>query len=312
MRHIGNLPDESQAQRFEDFLLTQDIRAKIEPEDEEWAVWVYDEDHVDRAREEMAEYRENPADSRYTSAAVEAEQVRRQELKRIEQYKKNQVDVRRQWNRPMLAQTPVTTALIAGSILVAAVTTDWSDPWRLCDGTGSVLPYLYIAPVYKKSDGSSYWYPRERLNAIRHGEIWRVFTPMFLHFSILHILFNMMWLRMLGSVIEMRAGPWRYLGMVLLIDACSNLGQYFYSGPAFGGMSGVIYGLFGYIWMKSRFDPQSGYYLPSNIVFLMVMWMIFCFAGFFPVANTAHVVGLLIGAALGLWTYIRKRLAGRA
>ena len=46
-------------------------------------------------------------------------------------------------------------------------------------------------------------------------------------------------------------------GLVLVIAALSNLGQYFVSGPNFCGISGVVYGLFGYIWMKGRFDPAS-------------------------------------------------------
>jgi GlpG protein len=70
---------------------------------------------------------------------------------------------------------------------------------------------------------------------------------MFLHFSPLHLLFNMMWLKDLGGVIEVRRGRWRYLGLVLLIAGISNLAQGIVSGPFFGGMSGVVFGLFGYI-----------------------------------------------------------------
>ena len=95
------------------------------------------------------------------------------------------------------------------------------------------------------------------LPEVRRGQVWRLFTPMFLHFDILHILFNMLWLRDLGSMIEARKTSWLLLLLVLVIAGTSNVAQYLVSGPAFGGMSGVVYGLLGYIWMQGRFNPAS-------------------------------------------------------
>src|SRR5207244_8552606 len=87
------------------------------------------------------------------------------------------------------------------------------------------------------------------LPEIRHGEIWRLVTPMFIHFSPLHILFNMLWLRDLGSMIEGRQSSLHLLLLVLVIAVCSNLAQCYlnYKGPVFGGLSGVVYGLLVYI-----------------------------------------------------------------
>jgi GlpG protein len=110
----------------------------------------------------------------------------------------------------------------------------------------------------------------------------------------------MMWLRDLGGVIEARRGRWRYLALVLLIAGISNAAQGIMKGPNFGGMSGVVFGLFGYVWMQSRYVPTSGFFMPQNIVILMLIWMAVCYSGIVgPIANTAHTVGLLTGMIIG-------------
>ena len=145
-----------------------------------------------------------------------------------------------------------------------------------------------------------------RLSDIRSGEVWRLVTPIFIHFGFLHILFNMMWLRELGTAIEFRRGSLRFVLFVLAIAVSSNLGQYTVNrimeegGPNFGGMSGVVYGMFGYIWMKSHFDPASGFFIPRNLVIMMIGWFFLCMTGFVgPIANTAHAVGLCGGMLTG-------------
>src|SRR5438270_379342 len=91
-------------------------------------------------------------------------------------------------------------------------------------------------------------------------ELWRVVTPAFIHFSEFHILFNMLWLFSLGGQLELRYGSARLVVLVLLMAVPSNLCQYFFStiviegwkpvvtqsSPLFGGMSGVVFGLFGF------------------------------------------------------------------
>jgi len=69
----------------------------------------------------------------------------------------------------------------------------------------------------------------------------------------------------------------------------------------FGGMSGVNYGLFGFLWMKGKFDRSQNWQLPPQTVQLMLMWMVLCYTGLLgPVANYAHTAGLLIGMLLGI------------
>lgn len=311
MRHIGNLPEEKQARTFEDYLLTLGIKSMAEAEEGGWAVWVYDEDDVAKAREEFQRFCENPADARYQQAARAAEAQRRAEQKLLEEFRKHNIDVRRQWERPSAARTPVTTVFIALSVLVAVLTTDFRQGiWHLCNRSDSLLPYLYIAPVLREGD-KIYWSPAEGLSAVRRGQVHRLVTPIFIHFDILHLLFNMLWLKTLGGAIELRRGSRRLLGLILFVAVTSNLAQYRWNVLAFGGMSGVDFGLFGYIWMKSKYDPPSGFFMPSQLVFFMIAYMVICYTGIMPIANAAHTVGLLAGMAVGLWPVLRRRLAGR-
>jgi hypothetical protein len=91
-------------------------------------------------------------------------------------------------------------------------------------------------------------------------------------------------------------------------SSLSNLAQFFVRGPIFGGMSGVIYGLFGYIWIRGRFDPASGLFLPQTTVTMMIIWFILCAVNVIPnVANYAHGAGLLLGMAWGYLSSLHHR-----
>jgi GlpG protein len=136
-------------------------------------------------------------------------------------------------------------------------------------------------------------------------------TPIFIHFGVTHLVFNMFALYVFGSQIEDRLGTWQLGLLVLVLAVPSNIAQNAVSGPAFGGMSGVVYGLFGYIWIRMMFDQSCGLFVSPINVLIMVGWFVLCIAGSVPilrpslehivgdVANMAHTVGLFLGAALG-------------
>jgi len=110
-------------------------------------------------------------------------------------------------------------------------------------------------------------------------------------------------------MIERRQNTRVLSALVLFIAALSNLAQYLVNGPLFGGMSGVVYGLIGYIWLRGKFDPASGLFLDSSVVTVQVIWFFLCLFHFIPnVANTAHTVGFAMGIA---WGYISALLATR-
>ena len=310
MRQIGTLPTEQEAQRFEDHLLTLGVKAMVEAHADDWSVWVFDEDEVQEAKQELAGFRENPNDPRYVESHQAATGLRREVAKQVETARKNVVDVHKRWQRPLASQCPVTFALIAVSVIVTMTSTDWNNLSRLGNKIEPLLTHLYIAPILDQGARTD-WESQHGLKAILHGELWRLVTPIFIHLDIFHILFNMLWLRELGSTTESRRGSLRYGLMVLAIAVPSNLGQYLMAGPYFGGMSGVVFGLFGYIWIKSRLDPASGFLMPPNTVFWMIGWFMLCLTGYIEhVANTAHGVGLAVGMVLGyvptLWRNLQR------
>ena len=140
-------------------------------------------------------------------------------------------------------------------------------------------------------------------------EPWRIVTPIFLHFSVIHLLFNMMTLWQFGPPIESSRGSWRFALLVVAIAVPSNVAQYLWSGPAFGGMSGVLYGLFGYLWMQSRYEWTSEFYVSRNMVIWMIGWSVMCVSGILgPIGNACHFAGLFVGMIIGRWpSYLALR-----
>ena len=65
-------------------------------------------------------------------------------------------------------------------------------------------------------------------------------------------------------------------------------------------MSGVNYGLFGYLWIRGKLDPTFGFQLDPSTIAIMLIWFGVCLIGLMPnVANTAHAIGLISGAGMG-------------
>jgi GlpG protein len=150
------------------------------------------------------------------------------------------------------------------------------------------------------------------------GEYWRLVTPIFLHFSPLHIVFNMLWLWDLGRRVELRQGPWQLLLIVLLIGAGSNIAQAAFAGPnIFGGMSGVDYGLLAYCWLWGVLRKDPVLHVPKAVMIAMVAIMLLSMTGISEfmggpaVANAAHVGGLLMGLLVGGYVMLVTRTGRR-
>lgn len=158
--------------------------------------------------------------------------------------------------------------------------------------------------LISKYRGGGIWLLAE----VRAGQYWRLITPIFIHFGVMHIAFNSLWLWELGGAIERTSQAWKLGALVLVIGLCSNLAQYFYGGPLFGGMSGVVYGLLGYVWAQGHFNPYARLILNKYIMIMMLAWFALCWIGVFgAIANMAHTVGLLMGLAWGWLEAVRSR-----
>ena len=144
-------------------------------------------------------------------------------------------------------------------------------------------------------------------DSLAGGQWWRLWSPALLHFGVLHLAMNSLWIWELGRRIEWRQGGLVLLMLVLSYSLISNIGQYVWSGPGlFGGLSGVLYGLLGHCWIYQKLAPNPLYRLPSGVVGMMLIWLLVCMTGIFElvqlaaIANAAHVAGLLAGCGTGL------------
>lgn len=296
MRLIGHLTDESSARAFADYLYVQGIENQLEQDSKDgWGIWISDEDKITCASDLLTRFRQNPTDPKYAKEGKGAAELRAQEQKDQDSYRKKLRD-RRHLFKPLTPYSfgPLTFGMIAVSVFVAFLSN--------LGGNEDAIRGLFITDF-----STGQW--DTTLPEIRQGEIWRLITPIFIHFGLAHIVFNLFCLRDFGSMIEARQSSLHLLILTLVFAICSNLGEvYFGHTPNFGGMSGVLYGLFGYIWIRGKFDPGSGLYLHPYTVIIMIVWFFACYTRLFgDIANTAHAVGLGMGMAWGFLSSLPYR-----
>jgi len=296
LRQIGTLPRNLDSQIFGDHLLALGMKARFDEQPDGWIVWIYNEDQLARARAELEAYVRQPDDPRFGEGARTAEEVRRNAAKLEKEYRKNFREVTDLWSGLQLRRRPLTMALVIVSVVVLFLQ-------KLSLGPVVVSSLMFTTAHLDPERG---WLSNG-LDPILAGEVWRLVTPIFLHFSIWHILFNVWAVTVEGTMIESCRGTLRLAMLVLVAAVLSNLGQHFYTVQTdpgrfhlFGGLSGVVYALFGYLWMKGQYEPEQGMILHPNTITTMLLWLVLCMTGLLgPIANAAHVVGLLVGVAFG-------------
>ncbi len=140
--------------------------------------------------------------------------------------------------------------------------------------------------------------------SLQSDEIWRLVTPAFLHFGFLHFVFNSLWMWDFGRRLELYLGKSTYVLFFVVTALISNGAQYFWEPNInFGGMSGVVYALVGFIIVSQKLSPNKLTAVPAGVLGFMLFWLVLCMTGAIDyfvdggIANAAHVGGLLAGAA---------------
>jgi GlpG protein len=333
---IGSLDSSQHAKRLGAYLLTEGIKSRMEEEGSQWEVWIMDEDQLESSKDMLAQFRLEPDHERYRTALTRAESIQRAEEKKRKQIQKN-LNVGVQATQK---KAPVTMTLIVLSGIMALLTGFGNDNLRTAPAMQATT-YTFLKPAetlklleglgedpLKRPSASFFEDHRVRQASIMKGQVWRLITPIFIHFGPLHLVFNMIWLFQLGRLIENRYGSF-YLGMLVLFTAAvSNFAQcavpesFDGSTPSIlsgnlvmplGGMSGVVFGLLGFVWVKSSMDPKSRMFISQTTVLIMLGYLFFCMMPiaeqtvFNNVANWAHGVGLLVGMVVGfIMTQIGK------
>lgn len=129
-------------------------------------------------------------------------------------------------------------------------------------------------------------------------EPWRLLTSTLAHGNALHIFFNLYMLRSFGPALEQRLSKPLVLALFLTISVGSAAAQ-FAVGVGAVGLSGLLYGVFGFLWYgNSRVDRFRGL-LPSSTIQILVAWFFICIVatkvGAMNVANVAHGMGCALG-----------------
>jgi GlpG protein len=298
LREIGRIAREENARVLADHLLTLNITTKVEPKGDTWALWVHREDQVPEARAVLAAFEADPADPRFRESTRTAREIRKRAEQVEKQYRRKVKSLRDRWEGSMYLRAPLAFGLIVVSIAVTV----------LMHFTPSVFWLLRFSTLEFRDDGDVI---DTGFQAMEQGQVWRIITPIFIHGGIFHLFFNMMGMRYLGERVEMRKGTWRFALICLVAAIGGNVGQFFVSKGDFGGMSGVIFALAGYLWIKGHSDPEDGLALDERNVRWMLGWFLLGIIApltradpppIFPynMANVAHGVGLAVGMGFGL------------
>lgn len=310
MRLIGTVDNAKHAGILSAWLTAEGIENQIESD---LKVWIKSEDQVETAKSKMAEFQLNPDNARFLEARSKVQQIQSEQRQRVKAYERNVVSVH---HHRATGRTPLTITLIVISALVALFTNfgkDLESPWfrQLCFSHVDLSKQtIDLAKIDLTSN-------QLKLHSLAQGEFWRSITPIFVHFGVTHVVFNMIYLFQLGRAVELRYGTF-LLGLFVIFSAViSNIAQVIspwdvmkmglYNNHMvlqFGGMSGVVYALFGFVWIKSVIDRSSRFQMMPSTVTVMLGWMIFCMLPGsdkvlgFHVANWAHGMGLACGVVV--------------
>lgn len=261
------------AQAFVDYMATQGIILTIQQHNQS-DVWLADESQAERVRAELARFLENPADPRYLAASWQSGHTNSglhyRRFSFLDTLKAN--------------AGPVTMSVMSACIVV----------FILMNVVGDQTVMMWLAWPYD--------------SAVKF-EAWRYFSHALMHFSVLHILFNLLWWWYLGGAVEKRIGSGKLVVITAISALLSGFVQHQFSGPWFGGLSGVVYALMGYVWLRGERDPDSGIYLQRGLIIFSLIWLV---AGWFDlfgmsIANGAHVTGLVVGLAMAFVDTLNAR-----
>ncbi|PMH45431.1 rhomboid family intramembrane serine protease GlpG [Vibrio sp. 10N.286.49.B3] len=257
------------AQAFIDYLASRKIEVKMMPEGEgQFALWLVNAEHQVEAEAELQRFLTNPQDGRYQAASWDVAETRKSQF---------HYDMPSMLTMIKAKAGPFTLIIMVACVVIFAL--------QQLGFNRAIFMSLHFPAM----DGQQW-------------QVWRWISHAVLHFSLMHIAFNVLWWWQFGGDIEQKLGSKKLIQLFLVSAALSGAGQYWIEGANFGGLSGVVYALMGYGWILGERAPQKGVSVPRPIVGFMLAWLVLGFVQpFMAIANTAHLVGLLAGGGLGLF-----------
>jgi GlpG protein len=303
MRCLGQITNRRAAEQFVAFLLTQGISTQVEPVPnalDQWEVWVRDEDRMAEAIDLLIEYERDPGNPKYFEAVQQANKVLLEKTKQRQAVAKNVRKVRYQSTSFGDRRIPPLTLTLIILCVVVSIFNNFGNPDLANEIGQSISRQLFFVSSadFAISNG-------DPAASLKKWQLWRVITPIFLHLSPIHLVFNTLGMVVLGRVCERWLGTTKYALFVLAAAVLPNLLQgltpeALHGSPFFGGISGVVYALFGLVWIRSMLNPMLGIFIPTIYLVLMIMPIAVGISGIVPgwnFADLCHLGGLLVGAA---------------
>ncbi|WP_111497809.1 MULTISPECIES: rhomboid family intramembrane serine protease [Marinobacter] len=277
MYRIKQLSADTNLAEFSQWLREQGVEHRITEEGDQQVLWLANQDHAEPVLEALEQFITRP-------------EVRQA----IHETNHSPVFVNGRW-QPSPRHAPVVLGIIIAAALVTLFTGLGRDP--LATGLMYADPRAFFFDTFA-----------DRLDALTatlaQGQWWRWLTPDLLHFSWPHLIFNAVMMWFLGSQVEWFDGRRRLILLVLVISLAANTLQYLVTGPLFGGLSGVVYGILGYCWLSQQRRPR--FQFPPALIVVSLVWIVIGFTpftrmlGLGEMANEAHLGGLLTGLLLAV------------
>lgn len=269
MYRLAGMNNPRQAQAFIDYMASRGIALSLAPDpDGDVAIWLNDSQYLVEAEAELHLFLANPLDKKYLAASWQVAESRTAKFF---------------YRSPSLIGLvkqqagPFTLSVLVVAIAIYVL-------WLV-----GIQQPIFNLMHFPLMDGDQW-------------QLWRYFSHALIHFSILHLVFNCLWWWILGGQLEQHSGSGKLVQLFLFSALISGFGQFWLNGPNFGGLSGVIYALMGYIWWMGWLAPERGLSIPRPYVAFMLVWLVLGFADLVgvSVANMAHLFGLFSGCALAL------------
>jgi len=200
------------------------------------------------------------------------------------------------------SQAPLIYIFILLSAVFAALT-DFGDGGPILRAFLILDPFSLEQAGFDLNLNTLYGRIQALIMTLEQGQIWRLISPDFIHFNVMHITFNLLMLWVLGGQLEMQKGSLAFLSLAVFVSAISNVAQLLETSFLFGGLSGVVYGLVGYCWLWKHFEPRI--FFPDILMKFSLVWLVLGYTpvtewlGWGRMANAAHLYGLISGLIWG-------------
>ena len=266
----------AQALNFTDYLNTINIKAHCKDSiNGKWLVYVNTQEDVYKAKRELFSYAQSPYAKRYVQAS---------------------------WQR----RRTIAKDRELGLGFFRAL--NW-DPFSFTSIIEIICVLFFICQLFFQNQMLDYFSLTKYIELSKPWEYYRLISPAFLHFGIVHIAFNLVMWESLARPIEHNLGKVKLFSVFVSVVLISNVLQLAFLPPyaVFGGLSGAVYGVIGFAGILSS-NKNFAYRLniPRGLLSVSIIFVLLGFEINDSLANFCHLGGLVVGVMLGLFEIYRN------